>query len=70
MERVRERARRLLESHPLRAADALQLAAALIASEEEPKDLPFVTLDRRLALAAEKEGFKVLGSMPQRNESL
>jgi len=61
VDRVRERARRLLESHPLRAADALQLAAALIASEEQPKDLPFVTLDYRLALAAESEGFMVLG---------
>ena len=31
VDRVRERARRLLESHPLRAADALQLAAAIVA---------------------------------------
>jgi len=45
LKRVRERARRLLESHTLRAADALQLAAALVASEEKPQDLPFVTLD-------------------------
>jgi predicted nucleic acid-binding protein len=61
LERVREHARRLLESHPLRAADALQLAAAVLASEENPQGVPFVTLDHRLALAAEKEGFKVLG---------
>jgi len=61
VEKVRERARRLLESHPLRAADVLQLAAAIIASEENPQDAPLVTLDHRLALAAEKEGFKVLG---------
>ena len=60
-ERVRERARRLLETHPLRAADSLQLAAALIASEENPQSLFFVTLDRRLKDAAEKEGFGVLG---------
>jgi predicted nucleic acid-binding protein len=62
LERVRERARRLLESHPLRAADALQLAAAILAAEENPQDVPFVTLDRRLASAAEKEGFLVLGA--------
>ena len=62
LERVRERARRLLESHPLRAADALQLAAALVAAEDNPADVPCVTLDRRLALAAEKEGFPVLGA--------
>src|SRR5688572_29405824 len=30
VDRVRERARRLLETHPLRAADSLQLAAALV----------------------------------------
>ncbi len=61
VERVRERARRLLETHPLRAADSLQLAAALIASEENPQGFPFVALDRRLGGAAEREGFHVLG---------
>jgi uncharacterized protein len=61
VERVRERARRLLETHPLRAADSLQLAAALLTSEENPQGFSFVTLDRRLGGAAEKEGFQVLG---------
>ncbi|HEY7216845.1 MAG TPA: type II toxin-antitoxin system VapC family toxin [Candidatus Binatia bacterium] len=61
VERVRERARRLLETHSLRAADSLQLAAALLTSEENPQGFPFVTLDRRLGDAAEKEGFHVLG---------
>jgi predicted nucleic acid-binding protein len=61
VERVRERARRLLETHPLRAADSLQLAAALLTCEETPQGFPFVTLDRRLADAAEKEGFQVIG---------
>jgi uncharacterized protein len=61
IERVRERARRLLETHPLRAADSLQLAAALLTSEENPQGVPFVTLDRRLRSAAEREGFHVLG---------
>jgi uncharacterized protein len=61
VERVRERARRLLETHPLRAADSLQLAAALLTSEETPEGFPFVTLDRRLSDAAEKEGFHVIG---------
>jgi predicted nucleic acid-binding protein len=61
IERVRERARRLLETHPLRAADSLQLAAALLTSEENPQGFPFVTLDRRLGSAAEREGFNVLG---------
>ena len=62
VERVRERARRLLETHPLRAADSLQLAAALVTSEETPQDFTFVTLDRRLGDAAEKEGFHVIGA--------
>jgi hypothetical protein len=54
------RARRLLAIHDLRTADALQLAAALIACDEQPSLLPFVTLDRRLADAALREGFRVL----------
>ena len=61
VETVRERARRLLESHSLRAADALQIAAAIVACEDKPQHLPFVTLDNRLALAAEREGFRLLG---------
>jgi predicted nucleic acid-binding protein len=61
VERVRERARRLLEIHPLRAADSLQLAAALLTAEENPQGFAFVTLDRRLRDAAEKEGFHVFG---------
>lgn len=58
---VRTRARRLLEAHPLSAADALHLAAALVAVEERPGGFSFVTFDARLAEAAEREGFKVLG---------
>jgi uncharacterized protein len=61
VERVRERARRLLETHALRAADSLQLAAALLTSEETPQGFSFITLDRRLGDAAEKEGFHVIG---------
>lgn len=59
-EAVREQAARLLRLHPLRAADALQLAAAVVASEHQPASLPFVTLDQRLAAAAQREGFSVL----------
>ncbi len=54
------RARRLVSVHPLRAGDAAQLAAALFACNEIPGNLPFVTLDDRLAEAARKEGFQVL----------
>lgn len=59
---VRQQAMRLLRLHPLRAADALQLAAALVLAEHDPRTLPFVTLDDRLALAAEREGFEVMGA--------
>lgn len=57
---VARRARRLLAAHTLRAADAMQLAAALLACEDEPIRLPFVTLDDRLAEAATREGFTVV----------
>ena len=56
---LRSTAIRLTRTHPLRAGDALQLAAAVIASEDGPASLRFVTLDDRLALAAEREGFPV-----------
>lgn len=56
---VRETAVRLLRVHDLRAADALQLAAAVVASEGRPSSLPFVCLDERLRRAADREGFAV-----------
>ena len=62
---VRSRALRLLETHDLRAGDALQLAAALVLVSDHPDRLPFVTLDGRLAAAAEQEGFEVRGVTPE-----
>jgi predicted nucleic acid-binding protein len=53
------RAERLLKVHPLRAADALQLAAALLATREETHDSCFFTADKALSTAADKEGFSV-----------
>lgn len=58
-ETVKEAARRLLRVHNLRAADALQLAAAMIVSENRPSSLEFVCLDERLILAAQREGFSL-----------
>ncbi|MGH7264147.1 MAG: type II toxin-antitoxin system VapC family toxin [Candidatus Rokuibacteriota bacterium] len=58
---VRRHAERLVESHPLRAADALQVGAALVVAADRPESLRFVTLDRTQAVAAEREGFRVLG---------
>lgn len=57
---IRATAQRLLRVHPLRAADALQLAAALAAAEQDPESLPFVCLDERLAEAASREGFPLV----------
>jgi len=57
---VRRTAERLLRVHALRAADSLQLAAALIAANHDPATLEIVCLDARLATAARREGFSVL----------
>lgn len=54
---VRSRAVRLLRLHPLRAADAFQLAAALTVFKESPTGNAFLTADLRLAKAACLEGF-------------
>jgi predicted nucleic acid-binding protein len=54
----------LITRHVLRAADALQLAAALVACGHDPTHLPFVSLDRDLIVAARAEGFTVLPEVP------
>jgi len=59
IEKVKQRALRLLEVHPLRAADACQLASALVATQEDPGRLVIVCFDERLKNAAIKEGFIV-----------
>lgn len=56
---VRESAFQQLERFPLRAADALQLAAALVWCGERPRGRWFVCADRRLAAAATAAGFEV-----------
>lgn len=58
-ESIRQVAKRFLRVHDLRAADALQLAAAFAAAEQQPPTLELVTLDLRLAAAATREGFLV-----------
>ncbi len=58
---LRDLAERLIRVHPLRAADSLQLAAAIMAAEREPVTLELVSLDVRLNDAAAREGFTVRG---------
>lgn len=57
---VRSRANALLARHPLRAADAGQLGAALLVQEQLAGPLTFVCLDQRLSSAAEREGLQVI----------
>lgn len=57
---VRKLALRLLRTHPLRAADALQLAAALALDQAAGSGVRFACADTRLCLAAEAEGLLCL----------
>ena len=57
---VRSRAGSLLARHPLRAANAGQLGAALVVHEQLAGPLRFVCLDHRLADAAEREGLAIV----------
>jgi predicted nucleic acid-binding protein len=59
VEGVRRRAERLVGVHPLTAADAMQLGAAILASGDRPETLDFVTLDQPLGRCAQLEGFRV-----------
>lgn len=61
--RIKLLAQRLLRVHPLRAADSLQLAAALAVAEDDPSGIGFVCFDARLNEAASREGFKIPGDL-------
>jgi predicted nucleic acid-binding protein len=56
-EPLRFHAERLLRVHRLRAADALQLSAALLWCDNYPKGRPFISNDEGLLTAATHEGF-------------
>jgi uncharacterized protein len=55
---VRRHARAVLARYALRAADAAQLGAALVAAPEERRGFGFVCLDGQLSEAAEREGLE------------
>ncbi len=57
---IRATSRRLLRTHRLRAADSLQLAAALAASEDDPASIEMIVLDTRLTDAARREGLTII----------
>jgi predicted nucleic acid-binding protein len=59
-EALRGTAERSLAVHPLRAADAFQIAAALQWCQRHPRGMAFVSFDTRLREAVYKEGFTLL----------
>jgi predicted nucleic acid-binding protein len=59
VQKVKDRALRLLQVHPLRAAHAMQLASLLVATQEDTSRVPIMSFDDRLTLAAKREGFTV-----------
>jgi uncharacterized protein len=59
-DQLRDLAAESLDSFVLRAADALQLAAALIWCQKRPTRRNFISADRRLLQAAAAAGFSVL----------
>ena len=56
-DRLRDLAKTRLDRYEIRAADALQLAAALVWCNERPKNRAFLCRDVRLREVARKEGF-------------
>jgi hypothetical protein len=58
--RLRDHVERLLSVRVLHAADAFQLAAALVSSRGKTTRRRFVSFDDRLRTAAAREGFDVL----------
>ncbi len=59
IQKVKDRALRLLQVHSLKAADALQLASALVVTQEDPIRMPIMSFDNQLNQAAKREGFAV-----------
>lgn len=61
-EELRERAEELVERFPLKAADALQLAAAWVWCLGRPRNRPFIAGDKQLLEAARQLGFNGIES--------
>lgn len=62
---VRSLAVLLSRRHPLKVADALQLAAALQWCEGDAAGKDFVCFDDRLRRAAQREGFRILAELTE-----
>ena len=59
-EKLRYRAELLLLNHPLKSADAVQLAAAWVWSAGVPESCTFISADTQLLRAARKVGFQTV----------
>lgn len=59
-EALRAHAEALVDRFPLKAADSLQLAAALAWCGDSPQGRPFISGDRQLLLAASQLGFHAI----------
>ena len=57
---LRDQAENLLDTHALRAADSLQLAAALIWCRQRARERKLISNDQRLCEAARSMGFVVI----------
>ncbi len=62
---VRIRAERLLFTHRLKSADAMQLGAASLWCDDAPAGVRFVCQDVQLRTAARREGFTVIPTSGQ-----
>jgi predicted nucleic acid-binding protein len=58
--RLREQAEGLVDRFPLKAADALQLAAAMTWCAGHPRNRPFISGDGQLLNAAHQLGFRTI----------
>jgi predicted nucleic acid-binding protein len=59
-DQLRAKAEQLLRMHKLRAADSLQLSAALLWCNNHPREHVFIAGDEALSNAAQIEGFTIL----------
>ncbi len=66
---VMEEAARLIDRHPLRANDAIQLAGCLLVRHNVPGPLTFVCADTRLGDAAISEGVTTLNPVSSQGKS-
>ncbi len=57
---IRDRAELVLDRYPLTAADALQLATALIWCDGHPRNRAFISGDAQLLAAASQAGFNTI----------